>query len=63
MSETSKNIDDFFSNGKEIDEALQGAVREALYQHKKAGNPVVSWQDGKIVWIQPEDIIVENKNS
>ncbi len=59
MSETKKNIDDIFSNGKEIDEALQKAVREALLQHKKAGNPVVSWEEGKIVWIQPEDIIVE----
>jgi hypothetical protein len=61
MSETKKNIDDFFSNGKEIDEALQGAVREALFQHKKAGNPIVSWEGGKIVLIQPEDIVVDDK--
>ncbi len=61
MSETKKNIDDLFRNGKEIDEALKKAVREALLQHKKAGNPVASWEDGKIVWIQPEDITVEDK--
>ncbi len=63
MSETKKNIDEFFSNGNEIDEALQEAVKKALLQHKKAGNPVVSWKDGKIVWIQPEDIPVEDKKN
>lgn len=61
MSETKKNIDEFFSNGSEIDKALQKAVKEALLQHKKAGNPVVSWKDGQIVWIQPEDILVKDK--
>lgn len=59
MSNTKRNIDEFFSNGSEIDEALQQAVKEALLKHKKAGNPVVSWKDGKIIWIQPEDIPVE----
>ena len=54
-------IDEFFNNRSEIDEALQKAVKEALLQHKKAGNPVVSWKDGQIVWIQPEDILVEDK--
>ena len=62
MSKTKKNIDEFFNNGREIDEALQEAVKKALLQHKKAGNPVASWEDGKIVWIQPENIPVEGKN-
>ncbi|MCF6153112.1 MAG: hypothetical protein E3K38_12650 [Candidatus Kuenenia stuttgartiensis] len=62
MSKTKKSIDEFFSNGREIDEALQQAVKEALLKHKKAGNPVVSWKDGKIIWIQPEDIPVEDKD-
>lgn len=62
MSKTKRSIDEFFSNGSEIDEALQQAVKEALLKHKKAGNPVVSWKDGKIIWIQPEDIPVEDKD-
>lgn len=32
------------------------AVREALALHKRAGNPVAVWRDGKAQWIQPEDI-------
>ncbi len=63
MSETKKNIDNLFSNGNEIDKALKEAVKKALLQHKKEGNPVVSWKDGKVVWIQPEDILVEDKKN
>lgn len=59
MNKSKKNIDEIFSNGKEIDEALQKGVKVALLQHKRAGNPVVSWDEGKIVWIQPEDIPVK----
>lgn len=58
-----KNIDEIFSNGKEIDEALQKSVKEALLQHKMAGNPVASWKDGKIAWIQPKDIPVDEKKN
>lgn len=42
MIKTKRNIDVFFYNGSEIDEALQQAVKEALLKHKKAGNPVAS---------------------
>lgn len=62
MSETKKDIDQIFVEGKEIDNALQKAVQQALLEHKKAGNPVASWHDGKIVWIQPEDILVKEKS-
>ena len=36
--------------------AMQQAVREALRRHKVAGNPVAVWRDGRVVWVQPEDI-------
>jgi len=37
-------------------ETLGQAVREALQGHKRAGNPVAVWRDGRVVWILPEDI-------
>lgn len=37
-------------------QALKEAVQEALLQHKRAGNPVAIWKDGRVVWVQPEDI-------
>lgn len=36
--------------------AMQQAVREAIWRHKLAGNPVAVWRDERVVWIQPEDI-------
>jgi len=37
-------------------QALRQAVREALLDHKRAGNPVAIWRDGRVVWIPPEEI-------
>lgn len=51
-----KTIDEIFAEGTPIDEALKKAVREAVLQHKRAGNPIVVWRDGKTVWLQPDEI-------
>ena len=55
-------ITEIFEDKEKITKALSRGVNEALLKHKRAGNPIVSWKDGKIVWIQPEDIAVEDKN-
>jgi hypothetical protein len=44
--------------GTEIDEALRRAVREALLLHKKLGNSIAVWEDGKVVILPPERIPV-----
>jgi hypothetical protein len=36
--------------------ALRLAVREALRDHKLAGNPVAAWRNGRVEWIPPEEI-------
>ncbi len=36
--------------------ALRQAVREALLDHKRAGNPVAVWRNSRVEWIQPADI-------
>ena len=58
-----KTIDELFRDGKEIDAALRNAVQQALMQHKKAGNPVAEWRDGKVVLIKSEDIVLEEKHN
>ena len=50
------DIPDLFKQHTPILEALQRAVKAARQQHKKAGNPVAEWHDGKVVWIPPEQI-------
>ena len=47
---------------EKISQALAQAVRDALLKHKQAGNPVATWRDGKVVWIPPEEILVEGNN-
>ncbi len=44
------------SESDRIEDALRRAVAEALLMHKRAGNPVCEWLDGKVRWIAPEDI-------
>ncbi len=45
---------------KPVDRAMRNGVREALRKHKQAGNPVAIWRKGKIVLLQPDEIILEN---
>ena len=39
--------------------AMTEAVREALLRHKRLGNPVAVWRDGRVVWLSPEEIRVD----
>jgi hypothetical protein len=38
--------------------ALKEAVAEAIAEHKRQGNPIAVWRNGKAVWIPPEEIVV-----
>ena len=48
----------FAEHAIEIGEVLQLAVREALLMHKRIGNSVAIWKDGRVVIIPPEEIVV-----
>ena len=50
-------ISEIFEDKEKISQALAKGVHEALLRHKQAGNPVVTWRDGRIVWLKPEEII------
>lgn len=45
--------------GEPVVAALRRAARSALLEHKRAGNPIASWKDGKVVIIPAEEIEVE----
>ena len=62
MQETvKKDIGKLFNDREGMDRALARAVRQALLQHKRMGNPVAVWRDGKVVWIAPEEIVVSEE--
>jgi hypothetical protein len=41
-----------------IERILQRAVNHALLMHKRLGNPIATWKDGKVVIVPPEEIVV-----
>ncbi|HEV7889487.1 MAG TPA: hypothetical protein VGP08_02555 [Pyrinomonadaceae bacterium] len=45
--------------GEPVVAALRRAARSALLEHKRAGNPVASWRDGKVIITPAEEIQVE----
>ena len=51
-----QDIAAIFAEGTQIDDALRQAVREAVRRHKLLGNPIAVWRDGKVCWLQPDEI-------
>lgn len=49
--------------GEPVVAALRRATRSALLEHKRAGNPIASWKDGKVVVIPAEEIQVEEASA
>lgn len=52
------DIDQVFAEGTLLDLALVESVKKALLEHKRAGNPIAVWRDGKVVLVKPEEIPV-----
>ena len=50
------DLDQVLADKGKVEAALRAAVRHALAQHKRAGNPVAVWRDGKVVWLSPDAI-------
>jgi hypothetical protein len=40
----------------EITRAFQEAVRRALMDHYRTGDPIAVWRDGSVVWVPAEEI-------
>lgn len=59
MPESEPDIGAILEDRERIDGALSRAVREALRRHKLLRNPVTVWRDGKVVWVAPEDIGID----
>ena len=62
MSEKQRPIPSPAERVRDVDRILQEmrlAVREAITRHKKLGNPISVWRNGRVEWINAEDIPVE----
>jgi hypothetical protein len=50
------SISELLANDTLINAAINRAIREAVLRHAKLGQPVSTWRDGKVVWLQPAEI-------
>ena len=48
----------FAEQAEVIERILQAAVRETLSIHKLLGNPIAIWEDGKVVIVPPDEIVI-----
>jgi hypothetical protein len=56
-----KLTSDFFAeHARDIEKVLQRAVNHALLMHKRIGNPIATWEDGRVVIIPPEEIVISS---
>ena len=53
----------FLDHGKDIEKVLRRAVNHALLMHKRLGNPIATWIDGKVVIVPPEEIVIPSDAS
>ena len=63
MSQNEPTLDELFEDGHAIDDALREAARDARRLHKALGNPMATWKDGQVGWVQPEDIKVDDEGT
>ena len=57
------DIDRILADSRLIEAALRRAVRAALERHKRAGNPVATWKDGRVEWIAPEHLDLREQDA
>lgn len=49
----------FIGYGQEVEALFQRAVQQALWRHKRLGNPVAAWENDQVVIVQPEEIVID----
>jgi hypothetical protein len=55
-----KTISELMRDNDLFQKAMGEAVQDALRLHKRLGHPIVTWRDGKVAVIPPEEIEVED---
>jgi len=51
-----RTSEEFLAANALIDEAIRRATREAVLTHARLGRLASTVRDGKVVWLQPEEI-------
>ena len=57
------NVAARFADDEAVEATLNRAVREAVLRHKKLGQSIAEWRDGRVVIVPPEEIDVDEPPS
>ena len=60
--EPQPDIADAFHDDERIARAFAEAFAAAARRHKQAGVPMVAWEDGHVILIPPEDIVIPEED-
>lgn len=53
------HISGVMNDPERVRRIIQAGINQALLQHKRLGNPVCSSKNGKVYWVEPEDIKIQ----
>ncbi len=56
-NENHKSVAELLADHALIEAAITRAVREAVLAHARAGRPVAAWENGKAVWVSPDEVL------
>jgi hypothetical protein len=45
-----------FADSKQMERIFREAVREAVLRHKRLGESIAEWRDGRVVIVPPDEI-------
>jgi hypothetical protein len=62
-TEPDREHSELLAQTKAVEAAVQQAVQDALRLHKRAGNPVAEWRDGRVVWVPADQIQLEDETA
>jgi hypothetical protein len=57
-SKDPKDVRAIMLDGTAVQRALRESWIKTLDRHKRLGNPIVVWRDGKVVWVPAEEIVI-----
>lgn len=46
-----------------VQRAVDRARRAALLDHKRNGRSIVIWENGRVVWVPPDQIMIDDDDS
>ncbi|GEM_PF-1453427 len=55
-------IERILNDPKKMEKIIQSGINSALRKHQQAGNPICVSENGKVVWIEPENIFSKKIN-